>query len=96
MFDLPVRTKRQRKAATKFRKMLIEDGYWMLQYSVYTRACPSDDHALVHLTRLQRALPREGQVRVLKITDKQYQRMLIYFGKTRKAAETIPGQLELF
>ncbi|MBX3474395.1 MAG: CRISPR-associated endonuclease Cas2 [Planctomycetes bacterium] len=96
MFDLPTHTKKQRKAAHKFRKELIEDGYWMLQFSVYGRPCASDDHAAVHLGRLQLNLPKEGQVRVMKITDKQYQRMLVYYGKKSKAAETIPGQLELF
>lgn len=96
MFDLPVRTKKQRKTAGKFRKLLIEDGYWMLQFSVYGRPCASDDHAAVHLGRLQLSIPKEGQVRVLKITDKQYQRMLVYYGKRKQSAESIPGQLELF
>lgn len=96
LFDLPVHTKKQRKAAHRFRKELIEDGYWMMQFSVYGRPCASDDHAAVFLGRLQSRIPNQGHVRVLKITDKQYQRMLVYYGKSRKAAETIPGQLELF
>lgn len=34
-FDLPVKTKAEKREATKFRKFLINDGYHMLQYSVY-------------------------------------------------------------
>ena len=32
MFDLPVKTKRQRHAATVFRNMLLDMGYGMVQY----------------------------------------------------------------
>ena len=35
MFDLPVQSKEQRKEATKFRKLLIDSGYALIQYSVY-------------------------------------------------------------
>ena len=34
MFDLPVATKEQRKEATRFRHLLLDEGFWMLQYSV--------------------------------------------------------------
>ena len=40
IFDLPVVTKMERKLATSFRKFLLDDGFEMLQYSVYTRLCP--------------------------------------------------------
>ena len=33
-FDLPVKTKKDRKAYTDFRKFLIKDGFIMVQYSV--------------------------------------------------------------
>ena len=44
MFDLPVGTKRQRKVAARFRKDLLEDGFWMLQFSVYARPCSSQEN----------------------------------------------------
>lgn len=96
MFDLPVLLKKQRKAATRFRKDLMNDGFWMIQYSVYARPCPSDENAEVHLARVQLALPADGQVRILQVTDKQYARMKVYFGKKGRKPEVIPGQLELF
>lgn len=38
----------------------------------------------------------DGEVRVLTITDKQFARMRIFWGKIRKPAEEPPRQLELF
>ena len=40
-FDLPVGTKAQRKRATAFREFLLDDGFHMVQWSVYARACVS-------------------------------------------------------
>ena len=39
LFDLPVMTKKERKAATDFRKFLLDQGFEMAQYSVYMRFC---------------------------------------------------------
>ena len=38
-FDLPVKTKNERREATRFRNFLMNDGYHMLQFSVYARVC---------------------------------------------------------
>ena len=96
MFDLPVDTKSARKAYTHFRKSLLKDGFTMLQYSVYTRHCASKENAAVHHKRIERALPNDGEVRVLSITDKQFERMQVFWGKKRKKPEPPPVQLELF
>ena len=42
-FDLPVVTAKEKKAAAKFRKFLIKDGYNMMQWSVYSRICNGTD-----------------------------------------------------
>ena len=39
MFDLPVLTKLERRAATKFRQFLLDEGYEMSQFSIYMRFC---------------------------------------------------------
>ena len=49
-FDLPVMTKKQRKVATQFRKSLLDDGYQMIQYSVYARPCVTFSRQQTHLT----------------------------------------------
>ena len=96
MFDLPVVTKRQRKAATGFRTDLIKDGFDMVQYSVYSRPCPTDENAAVHVARVKSYLPPDGQVRILKFTDKQYARMECFLSKSRTSPGAQPGQIMLF
>lgn len=96
MFDLPVDTKAARRAYAQFRKKLLEDGFAMMQFSVYTRHCASEENAEVHYGRVERIIPDDGEVRVLTITDKQFERMRVFWGKTRRAPQPPPAQLELF
>lgn len=81
MFDLPVKTKAQRRAATQFRNFLIRDGYHMVQFSVYARVCNGIDSIEAHRNRLILALPTKGSVRMLVITEKQYGAIEILVGK---------------
>ena len=96
MFDLPVGTNRQRKVAARFRKDLLEDGFWMLQFSVYARPCPSQENARAHFLRVKRWLPPAGQVRMIQITDKQFARMELFNERKRDPLEAPPAQLQMF
>ncbi len=96
MFDLPTDTKQARRRYTQFRKHLLEDGFTMMQYSVYIRHCASKENAQVHVHRVEREVPPDGEVRILTITDKQFERMRIFWGKQRQVPECPPQQLELF
>lgn len=96
MFDLPVDTKAARRAYAQFRKKLLEDGFTKMQFSVYIRHCASEENARVHLARVERMVPDDGEVRVLAVTDKQFERMRIYWGKKRRRPDPPPPQLELF
>ena len=96
MFDLPVDTKQARRNYTRFRKSLLRQGFARMQYSVYCRHCSSRENALVHAERVKRNLPTDGEVRVLQITDKQFERMAVYFGKMRTPSEPAPKQLTFF
>ncbi|MDY0086602.1 MAG: CRISPR-associated endonuclease Cas2 [Acidaminococcaceae bacterium] len=95
-FDLPVTTKKERKAATLFRKKLEKDGFNMMQFSVYTRHCASRESADVHIRRVKREIPEYGQVSILMITDKQYAEILNYFAHKAHALPSGGQQLELF
>ena len=57
MFDLPVKTKAERRSATQFRNFLVGDGYHMVQYSVYARVCNGRDSVETHKKRILLALP---------------------------------------
>lgn len=95
-FDLPTDTKKARRQYTDFRNRLLEDGYAMMQYSVYYRHCASKENATVHLRRIRKIVPPDGEVRVIQFTDKQFERMEVYLGKRRTKTEEAPAQLEMF
>ncbi len=96
MFDLPTETKEQRKRYAQFRKALLMNGFSMFQFSIYLRHCPSIEVAEVHKRRLQSLIPEEGIVGVLLITDKQLEKMEIFYGKKARKPPETPLQLELF
>ena len=96
-FDLPVKTKQERRRATQFRNFLIKDGYYMVQFSVYARVCNGNDMVELHKKRLKMNIPNEGSIRVLVITEKQYENLEILLGKKSKYEKPIEFEtLSLF
>ena len=80
-FDLPVMTKTQRKAAANFRKFLIQNGFDMLQYSVYSKITRNNDDMQKYITMVDKNKPTEGSVRALSLTEVQYSRMIVMVGE---------------
>lgn len=96
-FDLPVKTKPQRRKATQFRNFLIKDGYYMVQFSVYARVCNGNDMVELHKKRLKANIPDDGSIRVLVITEKQYENVEILLGRKSKYEKPIEFEtLSLF
>lgn len=95
MFDLPVGSKPERKAATDFRKFLLDQGFEMAQFSVYMRFCAGKEEAETYVARVQEALPLGGKVDMLTITDKQYENIVSFAGRIRQARKN-PDQFTLF
>lgn len=81
MFDLPVETKKQVRVYTRFRKELINDGFLMMQYSIYVKSVINQDSANSTVNRLRRILPQHGHIRTMIITEKQYEKMQILLGE---------------
>lgn len=97
LFDLPTDTKKDRKNYTQFRKSLLKDGFNMFQFSMYLRHCPSRENSDVHIKRVKSVLPPRGHIGILRITDKQFGDMEIYYGKKKEEKPPPqPQQLELF
>lgn len=97
IFDLPVVTKKERKLATSFRKFLLDDGFEMLQYSVYTRLCADRDNAATHLERVKKAAPDDGSIRMLMLTENQFVNMCVVAGeKSAQERKNQPQQLAFF
>ncbi|MCC7236817.1 MAG: CRISPR-associated endonuclease Cas2 [Bryobacterales bacterium] len=96
MFDLPMLTKEQRRDYTRFRKLLLSEGFIQLQLSVYARFSGSEESVECVRNRIRASIPPHGQVRMLAVTDHQYGRMELWFGRKRKRVEDPPVQFELF
>lgn len=98
LFDLPVTTKRERDQATKFRKKLLDDGYSMLQFSVYMRSCNSWERMKKHSRRLRIYAPEGGNIRAILMTEKQWIKSIAIisenYRKQKKVAEM--HQLSIF
>ena len=56
-FDLPVVTRAERRAYTVFRRFLLNDGYDMIQFSIYGRILNGNDAETKHMKRLVDNLP---------------------------------------
>lgn len=97
-FDLPVLSKSQRKAATGFRDFLLDDGFQMIQFSIYARPCVSFARQETHLERIKKNIPSEGKVRVFFVTRAQWERAFIIYGSPAEIvdAESLPEQIQLW
>jgi CRISPR-associated protein Cas2 len=80
LFDLPTVTKAERRAYTLFRRYLLNDGFDMIQFSIYGRILNGRDAEEKHMQRVVANLPPEGSVRVLTVTEKQYASMKLLVG----------------
>lgn len=83
MFDLPVITEKERSIATKFRNFLLDDGYIMMQFSVYSRICKNNDDLYKHVNRLKMNTPKKGNIRLLQVTEKQYNNIIMFCGEKK-------------
>ncbi|HLP93005.1 MAG TPA: CRISPR-associated endonuclease Cas2 [Saprospiraceae bacterium] len=95
-FDLPTYTSEDRKIATEFRKNLLEEGFSMFQFSIYTRPCPSRESVDVYTRRIERILPPRGKVGIMPVTDKQFGLMRLYYGTASAPKPEGYEQLMLF
>ena len=98
-FDLPTTTDEEKMNYVSFRKSLLEDGYQMIQYSVYARACVTYDRILTHTRRLKLFLPPAGAIRCLFVTNIQWDKTFVFYGPDAVGVpppESMPEQLLLW
>lgn len=96
LFDLPVGTKKERKAATTFRNALLDLGFEMSQFSVYLKFTAGKDQAEAVERHVEAAMPPSGKVHLVQITDRQYENIRTYRGRKREPSPKNPNQLALF
>jgi CRISPR-associated protein Cas2 len=96
LFDLPVATKKERKAATKFRQFLLDEGFEMSQFSVYMRFCAGKEQVERYTRHIERNVPETGKVHIVSITDRQYENIVCFDGRKREQPWRNPEQYALF
>ena len=96
MFDLPVGTRAQSKAATKFREFLLDEGFEKSQFSVYARFCNGREQFEAYMRRIEAHLPEKGEIHILSFTDRQYENIVRYAGQRKRKPRRNPDQLALF
>lgn len=89
MFDLPVDQPEEKRAYREFRNNLIKEGFVMMQYSVYVRTCPSREYGLRLEKRIRKIAPNKGNIRLVTITEKQYENMKIIVGSKTEREESL-------
>ena len=96
LFDLPVVTKPERKRATAFRNFLLDQGFEMVQFSVYARFAAGRERAETLTRKIGAAVPSDGKVDILYFTDKQYEQIVSFRGKSAGPKPKRHEQLALF
>ena len=86
MFDLPTGNATERKEYSKFRKFLLDDGFLMEQFSVYSRMTIDRDNLNTHVKRIENHLPPAGSVQVLEVTEHQYEKRKLLVSKLKPTA----------
>lgn len=87
MFDLPTLTAMDRRNYRQFRKKLLQDGFTMMQESIYT--CILIDRQAANLLNNKISLyaPKKGLVQSLIVTEKQFASMNFLTGEKDTSEE---------
>lgn len=83
-FDLPTVTDADRRNYRQFRKSLIEEGFLMIQESVYVRIATTRESAQFLESRVASFVPPKGIIQSLIVTEKQYAGMRFFAGESVK------------
>ena len=81
-FDLPVETAEDRRNYRRFRNVLIKNGFFMLQESVYCRMLLNTTAEKKASEIIRRNKPPAGIVQLLSVTEKQFARMEYLVGQS--------------
>ncbi len=81
MFDLPTETAFDRRRYRWFRKFLIDEGFVMMQESIYTKIC-LNMHAVEKVeASVRKNCPPKGIVQMMSVTERQYAGMKMLVGE---------------
>ena len=71
-FDLPTETLENKREYRKFHKLLVKNGFLMMQESVYCRMLITPSAGRTVLDTIRKNRPSKGIVQVMTVTEKQF------------------------
>lgn len=92
-FDLPTQTAADRRNYRTFRKILIKNGFFMMQESVYCRMVLNASIEKSVVSIFKRNKPPSGCVQILSVTEKQFSKMEYIVGKNNTDVVDSPERL---
>lgn len=82
MYDLPNNNYQENKEYMKFRKLLIKNGYIMMQFSIYSKCLNVKTKFNLEVNKIKKFIPTNGNIRILAVTEKQYLDMIYLKGES--------------
>lgn len=95
MFDLPTKTKRERRDASQFRNYLLDHGFLPTQFSVYRRYSPTLWGNTQIIKGVKENIPPKGDVEIINLSGRQWQAGH-HTCNGREEKTPAPGLLTLF
>ena len=92
IYDLPVTEDIDRKIYNRFHRDIIKLGFYMIQFSVYSKVIQNDTSMKQNYLKVEKIVPQKGNVIILKITEKQYQNMVYLRGEKNKFDMLVDGK----
>lgn len=96
MFDLPTKTRENRRRYSIFRNLLLDNGFVRTQYSVYAKFSPSGVLSSRTVKLIKQSVPPRGEVRILHVTDRQWASTVRFFNAVEESEPEEPEQLAFF
>ena len=86
-FDLPMESSKNRRDYSVFHKFLIENGFIMMQKSVYSKLVVNGVTSQAVKARVEKNLPPEGLVELLEVTENQFSKIDYLVGTKQSFVE---------
>lgn len=80
-FDLPTETSTDRRNYRRFRKLLVSNGFLMMQESVYCKLLMNSTAQNAMAEIIRRGKPPKGIIQMLCVTEKQFSKIEYVVGE---------------
>ena len=92
IYDLPMISEEDKKIYTMFRKKIMKIGFYMIQFSVYTKVLQNESSYKQLCNKISVIVPDRGHIIMFKITEKQFLDMIYLTGVANKYESIVGGK----